>query len=171
MKSLPSLLSIINTVLILALGLFLFFNSQKGEEKVDFVFIDNYKLFTGFNMSKELNAKYGKQIDAQKKKLDSIYLVYQSAAEFRNEEDMSRLQLQLQQEDQKLKKDQEYFSNEVSKQVWERLNGYIQEFGKENDLEIIFGAQGKGNVMYSKDYRDYTLIVTEYANSKYEGND
>ena len=95
MKSLPSLLSIINTVLILALGLFLFFNSQKGEEKVDFVFIDNYKLFTGFNMSKELNAKYGKQIDAQKKKLDSIYLVYQSAAEFRNEEDMSRLQLQL----------------------------------------------------------------------------
>ena len=76
----------------------------------------------------------------------------------------------LQQEDLKLTEMREHFAKEVSQQVWNRLNTYIQEYGKEHNHKIILGTQGDGNIMYADDFNDVTSQLVTYVNSKYEGN-
>ena len=160
----------INTLLILILGTIILMNTL-GEEKTPYVFVDNFKLFNGFNMAREMNELHGKDIQNQTRKIDSIYKLYQTAVEAKNESQVQVLQTLLKREDAVLQKTKEYLSKDVTKQVWDRLNGYIKEYGEKHDVRIIFGAQGDGNIMYSKSFLNQTEAVLEYANSRYEGNE
>lgn len=63
----------------------------------------------------------------------------------------------------------DYLRDQVSQQVWNRLNVYIKEYGLKNDFTYIFGTQGGGNVMYAKEALDVTEELLEYVNAKYEG--
>ncbi len=138
--------------------------------KSEIVYIDNIKLFNGFNMSKDLGKINNEKITKQKKKLDSLYAIYSIFREQKNTEKAQQLEVQLRTEDQELRKINEYFSKEVSQQVWNRLNQYIKEYGETHTLKIILGTQGNGNVMYAQQGIDITTSVLEYANTKYEGN-
>ena len=53
--------------------------------------------------------------------------------------------------------------------IWDRLNGYIREFGQENDYVYIFGANGDGSVMYADDTENITTELIAFVNSKYAG--
>ncbi|MFD2561879.1 OmpH family outer membrane protein [Aquimarina rubra] len=121
-------------------------------------------------MSKDLGKINNDKITKQKKKLDSLYTIYSIFKEQNNTEKTTVLETQLRSEDQELRKMNEYFSKEVSQQVWNRLNQYIKEYGEANQYKIILGTQGNGNIMFAQDGIDITETVLEYANTKYEGN-
>ncbi|MBD3638024.1 MAG: OmpH family outer membrane protein [Crocinitomicaceae bacterium] len=53
--------------------------------------------------------------------------------------------------------------------IWDRINGYVQEYGKDNDYVYIFGANGDGSVMYADDNENITEDLIAYVNSKYAG--
>lgn len=72
-------------------------------------------------------------------------------------------------ENNKLKEMGAYFSNEVSQQVWNRINDYMQLYGKQNNFAIVLGTQGNGNIMYGNKEYNITDAFIEYANKKYEG--
>jgi Skp family chaperone for outer membrane proteins len=57
---------------------------------------------------------------------------------------------------------------DINDQVWKRLNPYIEEFGKEQNLHLIIGANGMGTVLYNDDYYDLTAKAVKYVNEKYE---
>lgn len=160
----------INTLLILVIGVIVIMNIL-GKEKTPYVYVDNFKLFNGFHMAKEMNELHGKDIQAQTQKVDSIYKLYQTAAEAKNEEQLKAFEMLLKREDAILKQTKEYLSKDVTKQVWDRLNNYIKEYGEKHDVKIIFGAQGDGNIMYSKTFLNQTEAILAYANSRYEGNE
>ncbi len=153
-------------LLITVFVLFSFFNRSES----NIVYVDNVTLFNGFNMSKDLGKINNEKITKQKKKLDSLYTIYSIFKEQKNTEKATALENQLRSEDQELRKINEYFSNEMSQQVWNRLNQYIKEYGEANQYKIILGTQGNGNIMFAQDGVDITTTVLEYANSKYEGN-
>ena len=50
-----------------------------------------------------------------------------------------------------------------------QLNEYIEDFGEENKLDYIFGANGTGTIMYGNESKDVTKEVVTYVNKKYVG--
>lgn len=161
---------IIGNIVLVGIISFLFSFYFVENNKTSIFYVDNVKLFNGFNMSKDLGKVNNKKIDQQRKKLDSLYTVYSIFSEQKNEEKAKETEIILKKEDLELRRMNEYFSNEVSQQVWNRLNTYIEEYGKTKKHTIILGTQGNGNIMFAQEGIDITKKVLEYANNKYEGN-
>ncbi|WP_044397223.1 OmpH family outer membrane protein [Lacinutrix sp. Hel_I_90] len=161
-KNLP----FINGLLIIGLILFIAFSYFSPQEKKQ-VYIDNIKLFNNFKMSKEMNLLHKNKIETQAKKVDSLYQLFQISIQEKKEDKL--LQYNLQQENNKLEEYQNYFTTSVSDQVWQRLNGYINDYGELKKYDIILGTSGNGNIMYSKDEFNITEDIIIFANSKYEG--
>lgn len=159
---------LICNVLLLIVIFIAFYLSNSSS--TDIVYVDNVKLFNGFNMSKDLGKINNEKITKQKKKLDSLYTIYSILREQENKEKTQELEVQLRTEDQELKKMNEYLSKDISQKVWNRLNQYVKEYGIANQCKVILGTQGVGNIMYAQEEIDITTRVLEYANTKYEGN-
>lgn len=158
-------MTIINSVVLLSLLIFSFFYYLEND-KPQTVYLDNVAVFSNFNLAKDLNATHQKELNLQKKKVDSLVAILQNTPESNPNEN---LQKQFIFENNKLKEMSEYFTNEVSQQVWSRVNSYIKEFGEQNKYSIVFGTQGSGNIMYADKKLDITNAFIEFANKKYEG--
>jgi len=163
------LLPIVNIVLTLGIMLFLAFYITSLSERKEYVYIDNIKLFNGFNMSKDMSLIHTRKIKGQEKKLDSLYQLYQIDIKTKDDNKIKLSQQKLQKEDEALGAMKQHFSKVVSQQIWDRLNTYINEFGKSQEYKIVLGTQGGGNVMFADDSVDVTAEVLKYANAKYEG--
>lgn len=140
----------------------------------EIVYVDNVVLFHEFNMSMELREDYREKIDLEAKKVDSLIMCYKTiqvkkVKEKLDDEKLETFKSQIQIHDKSLQKLQDYFSNEVTQQVWDRLNTYTKEYGASQGYKIVLGAQGNGNVMYSDGDLNVTKEILEYANSQYEG--
>ena len=159
-----NLLAIITSIIVFSVYL----NGKNKHQ--DYVYVDNVRLFNGFNMSKDMSKIHTKKIKIQTKKVDSLYQVFQLniKAKF-GQEQLKIAQQKLQVEDQKLTEIKQNFSTNVTQQVWDRLNNYIEEYGEAHSYKIILGTQGGGNVMYANDATDITNDILNYANGKYEG--
>lgn len=152
------------TFIVLLVAYHFIFN--KVEDKKNTVYIDNVLLFSGFNMTGDLKSSYQKELQDQKDKVDSLIAELQEAEEGTVKENLQRRFVS---ENNKLKELNEYFINDLSAQVWERLNLYIQEFGEANGYSLILGTQGAGNIMHADNKLDITQEFLRYANNKYEG--
>ncbi|WP_159025810.1 OmpH family outer membrane protein [Aquimarina sp. Aq78] len=166
-KNHTTFLLICNVLLLIVIFITFYFPKPSS---ADIVYVDNIKLFNGFNMSQDLGKINTEKITKQKKKLDSLYTIYSIFREQENKEKTQELEVQLRTEDQELKKMNDYLSKDIRQKVWNRLDQYIKEYGIANQCKIILGTQGVGNVMYAQEEIDITTKVLEYANTKYEGN-
>jgi len=61
------------------------------------------------------------------------------------------------------------FQQDSYNKIWERINGFVKTYGKENNLAYIFGANGDGSVMYADENNNITKDIISYVNSKYNG--
>ncbi len=162
-----NLLSIVNSAILLMLlvfGFFYFTNINKQE----LVYIDNIELFNAFNMTKDIKVFEEKKISSQRNELDSLYIKLQSIQD-KEGSLIKSLQQQIAYKSKNLQELQDNYAHNLSKNVWNRLNGYIKEYAKTNNLKIILGTSGNGNVMYAEDFIDVTSKILEFSNQKYEG--
>ncbi len=166
--------SIVNSILLTIVAYMIINN---GKEKI--VYIDNVKLYKQFNMTKELGeinekkyASFLTQFDSLVNKLNDLEkkLMNQKKITKNAEQEYILLKKNVIAKEEKIQNIRNQVQMEINKQVWERLNGYVRSFGEENNYAIVMGAQGKGNIMYSKEELNITDAFIEYANSKYEGN-
>lgn len=58
---------------------------------------------------------------------------------------------------------------QMTQQVLDRINEFIQKYGLDHNYEIIFGT-AQGNLLYANDSRDITDLVLTEINSKFTGN-
>jgi len=164
------IITLLNLILVIGVIAFLGVYVNQQSEKQSVVYVDNIKLFNGYNMAKDLSATHTKKITVQRKKVDSIYQEFQRYVQLKDEVLIQKTQQLLQKEDQALSAMQEYFKKEVSQQVWKRINASLKTYGEANDYVLILGANGNGSVMYANEAAvDVTNSFLEYANSKYEG--
>ncbi len=165
MSKKPPPLSIVNSIVLLAILLSLLFYYLENN-KSQTVYLDNVAVFSKFNLAKDLNAIHQKDLNLQKKRVDSLVGLLQNVEQSNPDENLQR---QFVYENNRLQEMGEYFTNDVSQQVWSRINEYIKEFGEKNKYTIIFGTQGNGNIMYADKELDITTTFLEFANKKYEG--
>ena len=162
-------LTILNSILIFSLIIMLLLNYFQDKEHQEIVYIDNVVLFNGFNMTKDIRKVEEAKINKQAKDLDSLYfkLDYISYA---NDPLSKRLQQQIAYKSKSLQELQDNYTQNLSQSIWNRINGYIKEYGETHSIQIILGTTGSGNVMFAKESIDITEDILEFSNRKYEGN-
>ncbi len=165
-----SIVTILNLVLVVGVIAFIGFYIKDVSEKKPVVYVDNIKLFNGFNMAKELSEVHTKKMEKQAKRVDSIYYEFQKQVQAKDEKQVQQTRQVLQNEDKLLSEMQEYFKNEVTKQVWQRINTSLKKYGEAQEYELVLGANGNGSVMYANQATvDITESFLAYANAEYEG--
>lgn len=175
-----NLWQLINTVLIITLLSYIAVTAmQKEEVKSKIVYIDNIKIFNGFNMTKDLSKenekKYAGKIkvfDSLVNKIKAVEINLQKLRTIPENKkiEYAKLQKIVVEKDKELKEIQTFVKNDLNKKIWKRLNDYIKIYGEKHHIDIILGAQGNGNIMYGKANVDITNTFIKFANNKYEGN-
>jgi len=120
-------------------------------------YVDNTKLFQGFDEQQELAKKLEREVMLQNDRFDSLRSVYVA-----NGQPLEELR-------QQLRLEEEQRSNMYTDLIWKRLNQYTREYGEQEGYSYILGANGSGSLMYAGEDNDITEEVLAYANKKYAG--
>lgn len=155
----------VNILLIGALLFFLTTNFVKSDKKI--VFVNNSRLFDGFNMTKEMKRLGEKEFNFRKSSLDSLYSKLQTPE--KSNEEKKLLMNQFIERKQELEKFNDYFSSEQSLKIWSRIHGYVEEFSKEKQYQLVIGADNTKAILFVDKNTDVTDELIVYINKKYEG--
>jgi outer membrane protein len=161
------LLPIINLVLLIVGAICMVIFLPPKETPKQYGYVDNLTLFSEFNMVQDLQKTKLPALNVQQKRVDSLYQLLQQQTK---EAAIQDLKQKMYVENSKLQNLGTEIKQQINSQVWERLNTYLEEFGKEKKVNLIFGIQGNGNIMYADDAYNFTQEAIQFANSKYEGN-
>lgn len=155
-------LPLINTVLIIGLILFNINNIFNKNEGI--VYVNNLELFNNFDMTKEMKAQGEIRMQEKRKVLDSLMINYNTIQD--KESILSKnLQNKLSILNKDLQEFQSSYFNSLNDRVSERLEGYLNEFGKAKKIKIILGS----NILYAEDTIEITDEVLQYVNHRYNG--
>lgn len=146
--------------------------------KTNTVYIDMGKIYENFGLSKELNKSLDSKIKRDKNLTDSLYQQLRIKTkevkdkQNKTEDDinyLARLEEEFYYNQQTLEKEVQSVAKDNDAKIWNQLNQYIQDFGKENKYTFILGANGQGTIMYADNEKDVTNVVIEYVNNRYNG--
>lgn len=161
---------IINSVFLVAL---LGIGVYSLQDKEQSVYLNTAEVFDAFSLQKELRTKMENAQSARKSIVDSLEIRLTAMTnttnfDFQNpSKDFFSLREAYQQRKKQFEEDNQKQSQEYDRQIWNQLNQYIKDFGKENSYSMIFGANGQGNLMYAEDAKDISKELIEYINRKY----
>ncbi len=185
---------IINAVLIVALGVlyFLHFNGKSDiEEKSDKVedapviqvaYVNSDSILANYTYAEKLQADFrvkteGMERDYQNRVqgLQKEITDYQQNAGNLTinqakalEENLMQKQQNLQLYQQKLQQDLMVEEASLNKDLYERVTGFLREYGNENNLELIVKYDQGSDVLFASDAMDITKIVIDGLNAAYE---
>lgn len=123
-------------------------------------YVDIFRLVKEFELQNEYSAQAKKDMDLEKAMIDSmVYL-----ERLKNPEGFEGLKNELYLE---LYKKTEQKNKDIESMIWKRLNPYLEDYGKEEGYQYIYGANGTGNVLYAAKEQDITEEVIKYVNKRY----
>lgn len=149
-----------------------------SQDKVSIVYIQNLKLYSEFDLAKELDMQLQTFSNSRTRELDSLSMSLKnltSELEQMNEIPAETYQYYNDLRNAVMFREKSYeeelmsMSQEYDQQIWDRLNGYVKTFAEENDYDMILGATGDGNLMFAKDTLDITDELIMYCNNHYNG--
>lgn len=157
-----------------ALVLLCLLASCSGGSKTGYVNLS--ELYEQFPMKKELESQLQKTQTQRKAFLDSMYLSLQATAvklEERSSEEanmrFARLSQDYQEKKNYFEEDNGRMVSQYNEQIWKQINQYVKDYGEANGYDYIFGLNGNGGIMYSREGLDLTKAVGEYISEKYKG--
>jgi Skp family chaperone for outer membrane proteins len=146
--------------------------------KTKLLYIDMGKVYEEFTLSKELNKELENVLKARKVITDSLFedlrtktqeLKYQNKKTLEDIQKLAKLEEEYYYRQQQYEKDNQATSNDYSAKIWNQLNQFVGDYGKENNCTFIFGANGQGNLMYADKEKNITDEVIAYVNAHYTG--
>ena len=161
-----------------SIGLFAFYNKK---EKT--AYVDISKLYNDFQLKKELETKLIKVQQARKNMLDSLRLQLEflsgninsdrtitGDAKQKQVQEFESRKMHYYQMEKSFSEDNEKFSSEYKEQILIQFNPYVNNYGKENGYEFIYGTDGTGAVMYASESKNITDKVVKYVDEQYKGS-
>lgn len=164
MFSKNSRLLIYSTLIAILLNGIVYFILHKEQKKI--AVVDAVKLFSEYNMKKELEKQASAGLLYYERQMDSLKREFQMKGA--NSEEAKSIVAVYQTMQANLDNEYKGSNQAINEQVWKRLNPLLEQFGKEQNLHLIIGANGMGSVLYNDDYFDLTNEVIHYVNTKYE---
>lgn len=167
-----------NILIVLAFAICLgavFFVYQSNHKKMVYVKIG--ELYEEFQMKKELENSYTMVQTERKRQLDSLELelkmLDKKISDVGERKDLVEL-FEGKRENYLLKKkqfeeDDAQMQQQYSEKIRKQLNQYVMDYGKETNCDYVFGAEGSGALMFSKENNDVTKEVIAFINDKYKG--
>jgi len=162
-------------ITLFCLGAVLYILNQDTEEKTAFFL--SAEVYNEFDYKKELEIDLNKTQNEAQRVIDSLELDIQMTANALKMQEPTQEQIHMFE-----RKQQNYMefrnqiesgygvkSEEYYNQIWDRINNYVQDYGKENGYVFIFGANGDGSIMYAHESKDITTEIIEMINNKYAG--
>jgi len=149
-------------------------------DQLSIVYVQNLKLYSEFDLAKELDAELQSFSKVKTRELDSLTLVFDNmtsqfeqleeipANAYQNYNDLRNVILF---REKNYQEELVSISQDYDQQIWERINGYVTDYAKEKDYDFILGASGDGNLMFAKDTLDITDELIIYCNSNYNGTE
>lgn len=138
-------------------------------------YVTTLKVFEEFLLKKELENDYKKIQVAKQSCLDSIKLRIQTLSQNlgtktpNREESIEISKRAYLLKEKQFNEENDQLYQQYNEQIWKQLNQFIEDFGKENNYDYLFGASGQGNIMYARETEDLTKQITDYVNTKYLG--
>ncbi len=135
--------------------------------------INTYKVYNEFDLKKQFQKKSETIFLHRKMILDSLELEIKYLYTNLNEGDKSLFtDFELKKKRYLAKKHQFDEDNielekQYNEQILTQLNQYLVDYSKENDIEMLLGADGKGTIIYADDKYDVTEDVVRYVNQKF----
>lgn len=142
------------------------------------MYVDMGKLYSEFDLSKELNADLDKVLKARKRVTDSLYEDLRKRTQelkFKEKKSndeigrLARMEEEYYYKQQQFEKENQAMSTDYTAKIWNQLNQFVEDYGKENKYTFVFGANGQGNIMYADDKNNITVEVLDYVNNRYNG--
>ena len=142
-------------------------------------YVSNFEIYEAFEGKKELEKQFTLLQQRQKAQLDTIKLeveVLTKELEVGGGKDKKTIEKLKQKQTVYMRLSEEFYKKEQSQkeqymdQIWNQINSYVQDFGKEKGYDFIYGANASGSLMFANSNKDITEEVIAYINEKYEGN-
>jgi len=138
------------------------------------VYVNTAEVYNQFSLKKELEKKLEKTQLTKKTILDSLHMQLSLLARIEKPtaDDSRRareLQEQVYYKEHQYREEDENEAQQYTNQVWEQLNQYMKDYGKEKGYQFVLGANGQGNLMYADEGSDVTKDVVGFVNAKYQG--
>ncbi|MCB0401222.1 MAG: OmpH family outer membrane protein [Flavobacteriales bacterium] len=144
-------------------------------EKKD-AYVQVSKLYAEFDMTKEHQKKLQQSVTIKTQLLDSLKLQLQQLElqlnSGKSDELIQAYQMKKQEylyKEKSFMEDNQKMSQVYYEQALNQINDYVEEYGKANGYDYIYGASGNGSLMYAKEENDITDQVLAYINQKYHG--
>lgn len=168
--------NVIVTICISALSAFVLYFVITSREEL--MYVDTAKLFSEFKLSKESLKEVEDFKKARKVVLDSLYervrvssLKIENRSASENElKEFALLKEEYLYKQQLFDEDSRKMTFETDSKIWNQLNQYVLEYGKEKKYKFILGATGQGNIMYADESKNVTEDMITFVNKKYEGS-
>lgn len=163
-------------LLFLIAGVSVALYSSINQPKIAYVQTD--KVYNEFTYKKELEAKYDEVITYRKRILDSLEIQINAISvniqnsTHKREENIQTYQylaMQYQEKKKIFEEDNVEMNQKYTEQIWTQLNKYIEEYGKNSNIDFIYGANGAGNIMHANKTYDQTEKLIAYVNERYQG--
>ena len=139
-------------------------------------YVDVPKVFSQFDMKKEMQLKFNETEKARKRVLDSLTFDLQMLSrklKSNPSEELSQL-FEVNREyffknKARMEEDNAALSSQYDKQILERMSQYIADFCKKNHYDMVYGADGNGTLMYADESYNISEDVIAYINNRYKG--
>lgn len=131
------------------------------------VFVDAETVFNEFTMTKELRKELEQITGARKNVLDSLQAVWKVLDDGKMK---SYVEEQFYSKRKLFEEQNMDLTDKYDKQVWERLNQYIKDYGVEHKKDFIISTNMSGTLLYGNEKFNISKELIEYVNTRYKGN-
>lgn len=156
--------SVIISLAVILLSLLYFKLYQKTKT---IAFVDTAYIFNNFKMKHELETDFTKNQELKKNELDSLFEAVKGIKAIGNEEKVKMIESEFIYKKNKIIEDQERLKTSFDSQIWNQLNLFMKEYGEQNNIDLIIGANGGGSIMHGN--VNISKEFVEFANIKYSG--
>lgn len=131
------------------------------------VVVDVYKLVDGFKLKTELEQKQALEFAALNDEIDSFSTIMNRLKSENKMDLLDKMSAPFYAMQLKAKDAMDKSNDQLNGKIWERLNPLIDQFGKENNYNLIQGGNGSGTILYCDPSYDITESLINYVNTKY----
>lgn len=160
------ILPILLTIAVVVLGIMNYNMSQKVK---NIAFVDAAYIFNNFKMKKELEVDFTKSKEFKQHQLDSLFDIVTIVKKSGDAEKVKMIENEFMYRKNAILEEQERLKVSFDSQIWNQLNGFMEEFGQQNKIDIILGANGGGSIMHGDSSLNVSQKFVDFANLKYSG--